>query len=271
MLLAPGSLRSAEIELAPGATPCVFGGGLREVPVEFRNRSDQTLSRKLSYRLLQISSGSLMPLGAVSDWKSLAIGPGQGVTDVVRLELPSVRVPTRFQLAWTEGGRRLGTLALQVVPEQLLGSLNGPAEEPALGLIDPSGCFTNALRGVRLELLAEAESIAAFPGRLILVAPVSAGDRVAGLAKALKRRAAAGTGVVWVQPARAAASDVVPSAYVIEEGEGRLVIAEEELVRDLAGSASAQLHLLRLTDLATGRRKLQVPEESSSELLTRQE
>ena len=70
--------------------------------------------------------------------------------------------------------------------------------------------------------------------------------------------------MVWIQPVRPAGLDTISSAYVVDHGDGHLVIAQESLVRNLASSPLSQLRLNELTELALGRKKLGLPGEQQS-------
>ena len=256
----------AEVQLVSGQASFEFGGGRRNVPVQFHNAStNDNASARLRCRLYQTSSGAAIPVEPAVDWKSITVGPGQTLMAEVECNLPVVRAASTFQLYWHDGDRKLGTTAIRVFPEGLLQPLSSVTP---IGLVDPTGRFTNALNGVGFQLLAEAGEISAFDGKLILVAPWSGPDSIAGLAGTLKRKANAGTGVVWIQPARPAGLDPVSTAYVVEQGDGRLVVAQESLVRNLASSLPSQLRLIELTELALGQKKLGWPGEQHSTSLT---
>lgn len=214
---------------------------------------------KLSYRLYQSSSGTLVPIEPVTEWKTLSVGPGQSLTDRLSCNLPAVRAGSTFHLVWSSDDRKLGTTLVRVFPKELLQPLTSMTP---IGLVDPLGGFTNALAGVGFQLLPEAEAISAFAGKLIVVAPMPGPPLIAGLANALKRRATAGIGVVWIQPVRAAELGTISSAYVVDHGEGHLVIAKESLVAELSSSPLSQLHLLTMVELALGRKELGLPDDS---------
>jgi hypothetical protein len=261
-----GAASAAEVQLISGQASFEFGGGRRNLPVQFQNPStNDAANARLRYRLYQSSSGASAPVEPAVDWKSISVGPGQTLMAEVECNLPAVRAGSTFQLVWHDGDRKLGTTAIRVFPEGLLLTLSNMSP---IGLVDPAGRFTNALRNVGVQLLAEAEEISAFDGTLVLVAPLSGPDAIADLAGALKRRANSGTGVIWIQPARPAGLTTISSAYVVDHGGGHLVIAQESLVSNLATSPLSQLHLVELTELALGRKKLGLPGEQHSSSLT---
>ena len=95
--------------------------------------------------------------------------------------------------------------------------------------------------------------------RLILIAATTAESRPAGLVAAVKKKAASGTAVVWILPRALHQPEPLPNAYVVAEGAGRIVVAAAATVSDLADSPRAQLNLVRLAELATGRKTLELP------------
>jgi hypothetical protein len=129
-----------------------------------------------------------------------------------------------------------------------------------LGLLDPEGHLKAALGSIPSDELREAEDVSAADAALILIAPMSAEKQPAGLTTAVKKKAASGSAVVWIQPRRQ--PEPLPDAYVIGEGIGRIVIAAATTVSGLVDSPRAQLNLVRLAELATGRKKLELPADA---------
>jgi hypothetical protein len=262
---------AAEIEVVAGSDLQCFGGGERTVPVSFRNPTSHPVAPSLRYRLFQSTSGLLAPIGPPQEWKAVTIGPGQTVTDTLSLNLPSVRGPALFSVVWSAGETKLGSVRLRVFQPGLLQALAALAGDGKIGLVDPAGRLAPALGEVRLELLVEAEPVAAFEGKLLLVAPLTATNRIAGLSAALKRRAAAGTGVVWLRPSGEGDPALAGSLHVLELEQGRVVVADASLVEDLSQSPMAQLRLVMLAELALGRKKLALPEETGDTRLSQHE
>jgi hypothetical protein len=262
---------AAEIEVVTGSDLQCFGGGERTVPVSFRNPTSHPVTASLRYRLFQSTSGLLAPIGPTQEWKAITIGLGQTVTDTLSLNLPSVKGPARFSVVWSAGETKLGSVRLHVFQPGLLQALAPLAGDGRIGLVDPAGRLASALGEVRFELLAEPESVAAFEGKLLLVAPLTATNRIAGLSAALKRRAAAGTGIVWLRPSGEGDPALAGSLYVLELEQGRLVVADASLLEDLSQSPTAQLRLVTLAELALGRKKLALPEDTGDARLSQHE
>lgn len=267
VMLAQGRGIAADIRLAPGQAADVFGGVPQRLSAQFQNEStNEIASAPVRYRLYQASSSTVVPVSSATEWRTISVGHGQVVTEVFAYNFPAVRAESTFHLVWFDGERKLGTTRVRVFPENLLSSISNT---PQSGIVDPSGYFSNTLASVGLQQLRDADEIGVFEGKLILVAPIYEADRVNGLTEALKRRAASGVGVVWLQSAPSSDRASVLPAYVVGHGEGRFVIAQEVLVNNLASSPLAQLRLLELIDLALGRKKLGLPEEPHASLSSR--
>ena len=240
-------------------TPMVFADGKRDIRVQFRNTAAEPVEANLRFRLYQASGSTLMPLGAVRPWKMLSVGARQTVVEMLTLAVPSVRGETAFHLVWFDGERKLGTTPLIAFSNELLKPLVAFAGERPLALLDPEAQFKAALGPLRYDDLKEAEDISATDSALILIAPMGGENRPAGLAAAVKKKAASGSAVVWIQSPPRRQPESLPQAYVVAEGAGRVVVASAMTVNNLADSPRAQLNLLRFAELATGHKKLELP------------
>jgi len=245
--------------LPEGPPTAVFGNGRRVIRTQFHNPPGQPVSADLRFRLYQASGSTLMPLGEAQAWKTITLPADQTVLESLTVEVPPVRGETAFQVVWFDGEKKLGAIQLTAFPEQLLKPLRVLAGEKPLGLLDPEGQFKAALGSLPADVLRESEDLAASEARLILIAPIASEKPPAGLAAAVKKKAAIGTAVVWIQPPTIRQPELLPEAYVVAEGAGRIVVAAASTVSGLADSPRAQLNLLRLAELATGRKKLELP------------
>lgn len=255
----------AQVEVLPDRpAPSVFGAGARPVTFRLRNAATQTVEVNLRHQLFQASASTLAPLGEGKPWKSLALAPGQTTLETFEVELPAVRGETLFQIAWFDGNRKIGTTPVRVFPDGILKLLGPIAGDKPVGLVDPEGQLKPALDPLPTTELNEAEDILSAEVSLILVAPMPPKSRPAGLAAALKKKAARGPGIVWLQPpAPREPSDWTPPVFVVDEGAGHIVVANASLVADLSASPRAQQSLVRLAEIAAGRRKLELPADPS--------
>ncbi|MEY2409609.1 MAG: hypothetical protein QOF48_2279 [Verrucomicrobiota bacterium] len=216
----------AAIELIPdGPEPALFDNGRRSVRVLFRNSGDSAIAAHLEFRLYQASSSTLAPLGDVRPWRLVPLGAGQTVVESIELELPAVRGETGFQVVWFNGKTKLGATSLRIFPDELLKQLTVLGGDAPLGLVDPDGHFKPIRSSVRVQELREPEDISASESRLLLIAPMTAANRPAGLLSAIKKKAASGAAMVWLQSPARRASAAVPETYFLDDGAGRVVIA----------------------------------------------
>jgi hypothetical protein len=183
------------------------------------------------------------------------------VLESFNIELPAVRGETAFRVVFYDGDRKIGTIQVNAFPDELLKALVVLAGESRLALLDPEGRFKIALRSVPTLELKEAEDVAGADAQLIVIAPMSVESRPAGLAAVLKKKAASGCAIVWIQPAAFRQFESLPEAYVVSEVSGRIVVAAATTVTDLADSPRAQLNLVHLAELATGRKQLELPHD----------
>lgn len=200
-----------------------------------------------------------MPLTEVQSWKRLAVLPEQTVLQSLEIEFPEVRGATRFLVVWFDGDKKLGTVPVNVYPTGLLKPLAVLAGTKPLGVIDPEGRLQSALAGFQMDQLKEAEDVTSAETRLILIAPMSPESIPAGIASALKKKASDGCAVVWIQPATGRQPELLPDAYVVNEGAGKIVVASASTIAGLQDSPQAQLNLVRLAELAAGHKQLELP------------
>jgi hypothetical protein len=254
---------SPKLEVVAEEPVTVFGGGKRTVRIQLRNPTAASIEATLRWRLFQATSSTLAPTGDERPWHAVSLRPSQALLENLEVELPEVRAASLFHIVWYEGNDKIGATLLRVFPENLLRRLTTLAGDAPVGLVDPEGRFTNALGSLRYESLSEAEQVAATDARLILIAPFGPAHHVAGLAKALKAKAASGAAVVWAQPPNPRSAELLPSTYLLEAGDSRVVITSAQTLSDLADSPRAQIHLLRLAELATGKATLAWPGDTA--------
>jgi hypothetical protein len=261
--MATTSARAAVEVLPERPAPAVFGGGRREIVFRLRNSATTAAAFDLRHRVFQASASLLAPLSDIKPCKTLTVGAGQTTLESFAVELPAVRGETLFQIAWFDGDRKIGTTIVRAFPENLLQLLGSMADAKPVGLVDPEDQLKTALDAVPTARLKEAEDILSAEVPFILVAPMAGPSRPAGLAAALKQKASRGTGVVWLQtPSPRDVADWTP-VFVVNEGAGHIVVANASLVADLSASPRAQQSLVRLAEIAAGRRKLELPADPS--------
>lgn len=245
----------SQVELVAEAKSQTMFAGSQSIRAMFRNPGAEAVKANLRFRLYQASASTMMPLGEAKSWKTLDLPAGQTAVEQVTLELPVIRGETVMHVVWFDGQRKLGTTRLQVFPEGVLKPLATLASDSPFALMDLEERLRPAFQGMSVKELKDSDDLDACESSLIIIAPVSAERRPAGLTASVKRKAESGCGIVWIQPP----TRIPATAYMLSEGTGRIVIADAATMSDFATSPLAQLALVHFAELAMGRRKLELP------------
>ncbi|MFO1514098.1 MAG: hypothetical protein U1F83_14490 [Verrucomicrobiota bacterium] len=245
----------AQLQLLPDSQPqAVFGGGRRALELRWRNAGNETMNGDVSARLLQASSATVV-LVSDSPWKKLQVLPGQTVVESATLDFPAVRAETRFLIQWIESVSNIvGRLEVLVYPTNLLQELKALAgeQENALGIYDPQNQLKSVLKTVSVEF-ADLEDVGleGFHGKLAIVGPFAAKKQMReGLPAQIELLAKKGASVVWLQPPPGKRDKLSPSFYTVPVGEAAVVVAQAELVANLAEHPQSQLNLIHFARLA---------------------
>jgi hypothetical protein len=239
----------------------VFGGESCRIQTIFRNRTEQPVKLGLSSRLYQASASTLAPIEESKPLRTITIEGGQAIIETIGVKLPAVRSETTFVLQWHSEERKLGRTVIHVFPTNLLEQSPLLSAPQSVGLLDPDGHFRGAFPSNTVRLLKSVDDFPSFDGSLLIVAPAQKQE-----AQATKERvvscAKRGAGVIWIQPPTAHEVIGLPSSYVVNVGDSHVVMAQASTVTNFAQSPRAQLTMIRLAELATGRRKLDLPKNS---------
>jgi hypothetical protein len=236
----------------------VFGGGSSRIQTIFRNPGEQPVKLTLRSRLYQASASTLAPLEESKPLRTITVEPGQAVIETVAIKLPAVRTETTFILRWQSEDRKLGRTVIHAFPTNLLERLFVLNKAQSLGLFDPEGNFGGAFPTNTTRPLRNVDDLGSFDGSLLIVAPAQ-NQETRATVETIVSCAKRGAGVIWIQPPTAQEVSSLPASYVVNVGEGHVVIAHASTVTNLAQSPTAQLTMIRLAELATGRRKLDLP------------
>ena len=260
ILLGATQIGRAEVELLSDQPPqAVFGGGKRAIVLQWRNAAAEPAQADLRFRLYRASAVSMLPIDEARSWKVLSLSPGQTTLESLEIDLPQVRGEAAFVVAWFAGERKLGTTSIHAYPEHLLQPLITLAGERPIGLCDPEDRLSPAFKSVPSQVLKESEDIVSTEAALIIIAPMSSPNRPNGLATAVKRKAASGAAIIWIQPSPKRALERVLPTHLVREGSGLVVVTQASLVNNFSNSPLAQLNLVSLAELATGRVQLELP------------
>jgi hypothetical protein len=255
------SLR-AEVQILPAREPeRVFSGGVRTVPVVWRNSSDLPTNLTLSMRLYQASSATAAPL-TLTPWKELNILPGQTVLESVSVNVPAVKAETQFLLQWLQGSNNVvGVTEIGAYPTNILRELEVLAGVEAVAVYDPLNRLKPLLHAVGVDFSDVAENgLEHFLGKLAIIGPFESKAQMREwLPGSIRGVASKGAGVVWIQPPSQPGEEKKPSFYTVLEGKGAVVVVQAGVIGDLEQDPQAQLNLVRLCRQAVKPQPLRLP------------
>lgn len=258
-----GIAEGASLEIVSSAeTRCFFSGDNRVITVLFHNPTDTNLDVELKTRLYQASSSTAIFLGE-APWKRLSILAGQTVIESATLNFPQVRAETPFLIQWLDYTNRvIGKTEVLVYPTDLLAELKTLAGGSPLGVVDPGNQLKPLLKMVAIDFVdLENNGLEHFTGRLAIIGPfLSASQMETALGKRIKKMARNGKAVVWILPAPAPHEKIQPSFSVVPEETGGVVVAQAEMVSNLAENPRAQLNLIHFSRLALQPEPPRLPE-----------
>jgi hypothetical protein len=258
----PAPAGGLEIVASGNSIQCVFGGARCAVSVLVYNRRQAEIVAQLHLRLYQASSATVAPFTEIT-WKELHVLRGQTLLEEFSIDLPAVRGETSFIVqCLDEGNRIIGTVPLLVYPAGLLENLKTMGDNKAVGVFDPQSALRPSLQAASVDIVDfEPNVMRAFTGRLAILAPRDVRSQNSALmfddAMALAKR---GVGVVLLWPAPQVTGAIRPSFRILPRLPGCVVVAQAELVRDLATRPQAQLNLLQLCRAALNPALFDLPE-----------
>jgi hypothetical protein len=257
LLIARGAAAEEDTSLTVGCDPelpRLFGGARGQIEVRLSNHGSQPTEIEARYRLLQLSSATAVPWSE-APWKRIPILAGQTLIESFALDLPSVRVETRFLVQWFDGTRRFGSTPILVYPTNLLselGSISGPNVD--LGLWDPGDELKPLLLTLGVEFVdLEQDGLEGFRGRLAIIrssGPDPDGARPS--AREIRSLIDKGVNLVWIRPITKRGLASSPGLHTFRHGIGTLMLLHPDLVGGLTARPESQLTLLDACRLAVG-------------------
>lgn len=267
LLLAVGVVAGAaraesRLEILPELPLTVWGGSAQWLSVLISNRLDDVVDVEVRTVLSQVGGSIVAPVDSVA-CKRLKVLKRQVIQEFSIVEFPAVKAKTRFVVQWLEGTNGVfGTTEVWVYPTNLLARLNTLAGDEELGVFDPAGQLRPSLRaqGVRFQDLLE-NGTDKFQGKLVIVGPFEVKQQMRkSLSADVRALAKRGIAVVFFQAPRESAAALKPSFYTVREGDGAVVVAQNELVAQLAERPEAQLNLLAVVESVLRPVPLNLPE-----------
>jgi hypothetical protein len=252
----------AQLQPLPGQpAQRVFGGGERKIDVLWHNAGNDTADAEISTWMLQASSATTAPIGE-TPWKNLSVLPQQTVMESAQLDFPAVKAETKFLVQWTGGSNQLlGITEIMVYPTNLLGELKPLFAKDTLGVLDPNGELMPALKQNGVEFIdLEEKTLEDFRGKLAVIGPFHSRAQMRdGLAQSIRKIAAAGTAVVWLQPPPGPNAELMPSFYIVPGSKAAVVVAQPDLTAHFSDSPQSQLNLVRFCKLALDPKPFLIP------------
>lgn len=263
LLGAVASTTRGELAVVPASEPMhVFAGATRVIPIVWHNTRDVAVTAEVRPRLLQTSSATTMTIGEWP-WKKLQVLPGQTVLERATLDFPEVRAETRFLVQWMEGTNRIiGTTDVLVYPTNLLAELKSLAvEDHPVGLFDPGNTLKPLLKSLAVEFQdLEDTGIANFQGKLAILGPFKLREHVpSDMADRIEKLARKGVPIVWLLPPPGPQEKLQPSFHTVMFGDTAVVVAQAQMVENLADSPQSQLNLLHLCRVALNPERPRLP------------
>jgi hypothetical protein len=230
----------------------VFAGEGRQLAILFHNPGGSPLTANLRTRLYQTTSATAVLLSE-APWKKLEVLPGQTVCETANLTFPAVKAETRFAVQWVQGTNTLaGKTEVLVYPPDLLKDLKPLVGEEPLGVFDPQNQLKPLLKtaGVECQDL-EDTGLEDYQGKLAIIGPFQSKALIPEEAgNKIKKLAAKGVALVWMQPPPEKRQELKPSFYTVPEGKGAVVVVQAALIAKLPENPQAQLNLVHFARLA---------------------
>ena len=236
----------AQLQLLPDVQPqTVFGGGAREIVLQWHNAGAETTNAEIHARIFQASSATVVPLGEVP-WKKLSVLPGQTVLESARLEFPAVNAKTKFIVQWTGGTNQVfGRTEVLVFPTNLLGELKPLLDGEPMGLLDLGNELKPALKSSGVELV-DFEG-AAMEGSHCKLAVIYPQVKPGGGSPPDARDVSPVRGAaIWVLPPPKPGEEPVPSFYFRRSAKGTVAFVSSELLTHFSESPQSQVNFISL-------------------------
>jgi hypothetical protein len=256
----------ARLEIAPNAgPPPIFPGAAKSIFVVFHNPDNYIFEGEVRTRVFQTTSATAVLLSEMP-WKKLQVLPGQTVVESSPFDFPAVKAETEFVAQWLEGANRvIGQIQILVYPTNLLEELKPLAAGGAVGLFDPQNQIKPLLQKLKLDFTdLEITDLENFTGKLAIVGPFQSKAQMRqGLGRQVQALAKKNTAIVWYQPPREKKDKLQPSFYSVPHQQIAVVVAQADLVLNLAEDPQAQLNLIYFCRLALNPQPLTLPDLSA--------
>lgn len=255
----------AQLEIAASGGPWrTFPGPAKKISAVFHNPGNHAIESEIRTRTFQASSATVVVLSE-KPWKKLQVLPGQTVVESTPFDFPAVRAETKFLVQWLENPHRvIGQSQVLVYPEDLMEELKPLAGDWPVGVYDPQNKIKPLLQKLKLDYMdLENSDLENFPGRLAIIGPFQSETQMRrGLGRRIQALAKKGAAIVWFQPPREPRDKLQPSFYLVLGNRTAVVVAQPDLVSNLAEDPQAQLNLIHFCRLALNPQPFAAPDLS---------
>jgi hypothetical protein len=243
---------AAGLQLAGSGEPQkIFSGHAQAISVVFSNSAPDDFANKIRVRVYQASSATAV-LFSDASWKRIQVPAGETVLETATLDFPAVNAETKFLVQWIENTNCiLGTTGVTVYPTNLFQALPALSKDD-FGVFDPNNRLKPLLKNAGIHFMDLGEiDLTNFSGKLAVIGPFeSRSQEPDGIAERIRMIARNNVAVVWLQPPPVQESPLQPSFYSVQKRRTAVVVAQPDLVSDLAENPRSQLNLIYFCDLA---------------------
>lgn len=141
---------AAQLGLVPAQDVYLFAGVKGDVPLTFQNEDSEAITSELTYRIYQVSSATLAPLGEKITFPHQSFPAAASLTVHIPFSPPDVRVITSFVLKVNSSEEEIGSVNVTVVPSKVFARLND-LNLTKVFLVEPDPSLGPLLQEARLE------------------------------------------------------------------------------------------------------------------------
>ncbi len=236
-----GGVAAADLKLLPSEESFVFSGTPAEINLPIQNSGFTSSSPTLFYRLWQISSSTLAPVGDKVAIKSSVLPAGETIVLNLKIPTPPVRTITPFLIKISDEAADLGAIPVRVCPTNLLAGIKGLTDQ--LALYDPGSNLKPVFQRDGLAVCETSDPN--FTGKLLLVRLASKDEE---LAWGHQESPPAVSAIYIVSSGVTGAERLLP--VKVSTANGRLIaIVQDWFIPDFAHAPLSQLRLLHIVEL----------------------
>jgi hypothetical protein len=260
LLILAGPVPGAVVELLPGSSRAVFGGGLRSFEVFFHNRGATNFRAALQVQLLQTSSSTTASWSEPRPWRTITLAQDQTSVEQVSINFPVVRAESQFLIRFVHDRAVVGLIPVRVFPNGLLTNLVSNLPSITIAFTQPELQQILVEAGIQVDTRELTTPEVTSRSRLMIFGPGFMEGATPSVIADARSWAKAGVPVVLILPDEDPRMISAPSYYPAIIGKGILVTVRAGTFADLLTDPRSQMRLARVLRLALGQESLQAPE-----------